>query len=181
MRFSLRRSEFRAALPAFCLALVATLASPGKAEDPPFREVLSKIKPKSPLESLDCLQVRDGFRVELVCAEPLVIDPIAIDWGADGRLWVVEMGDYPQGGDGSATLRGCIKCLEDKDGDGRYDRSEVFIDDLNFPTGVMPWRGGVLITCARTFCMPKTPTVMARPIGARCCTRALWKAIRNTV
>jgi hypothetical protein len=38
--------------------------------------------------------------VELVAAEPLVVDPVAFDWGADGRLWVVEMRDYPLGMDG---------------------------------------------------------------------------------
>ena len=148
MRSSLRQSEFGATLPVFCLALVATLAPLGRAQDPPFREILSKLKPKSPLEALDCFHVRDGFRVELVCAEPMVTDPIAIDWGADGRLWVVEMGDYPQGGDGSASSRGCVKYLEDQDGDGRYDRAQVFVDGLKFPLGVMPWRNGVLITCA---------------------------------
>jgi putative membrane-bound dehydrogenase-like protein len=148
LRSSLRQSEFGATLRVFCLAIVATVAPLGRAQDPPFREILSKLKPKSPLEAMDCFQVRDGFRVELVCAEPLVHDPIAIDWGADGRLWVVEMGDYPQGGDGSETSRGRVKYLEDQDGDGRYDRSQVFVDNLNLPLGVMPWGKGVLITCA---------------------------------
>ena len=128
--------------------LVALAARCSLAQDPPFREILGKIKPKSPRESLDCLRVREGFRVELACAEPLVTDPIAIDWGPDGRLWVVDMGDYPTGGDGSEAAGGCVRYLEDTDGDGRYDRSQVFLDGLNFPTGVMPWRTGVLITCA---------------------------------
>ncbi len=148
MRFVLRRSGCLAIVPACCLALVVACVSTAAADDPPLREILSKLKPKSPSESLDGLQVRDGFQVELVCAEPLVSDPIAIDWDAAGRLWVVEMGDYPQGGDGSESSRGRIKYLEDRDGDGRYDCAQLWIDDLNFPTGVMPWRDGVLITCA---------------------------------
>jgi putative membrane-bound dehydrogenase-like protein len=148
LQSSVRRLELSEALPALCLILVAWLAALGAAQDPPFRELLSKIKPTSPSASLDCLRLRDGFRAELVCAEPLVSDPIAIDWSADGRLWVVEMGDYPQGGDGRAGSSGCIKYLEDTDGDGRYDRAHVFLDQLPFPTGVMPWRNGVLITCA---------------------------------
>ncbi len=93
--------------------------------------------------------VREGFRVELVCAEPLVTDPIAIDWGPDGRLWVVDMGDYPTGGDGSEAAAWLRQVL------GGHATatvgttvSQVFLDDLNFPTGVMPWRCGVLITCA---------------------------------
>ena len=75
-------------------------------------------------------------------------DPIAIDWGPDGRLWVVDMGDYPLGGGETPESRGCIKYLEDTDGDGKYDQSHLFLDKLGFPTGVMPWRDGVLITCA---------------------------------
>ena len=43
--------------------------------------------------SLAAFEVRDGFRIELVAAEPLVMDPVAIDWGVDGKLWVAEMAD----------------------------------------------------------------------------------------
>ena len=139
---------FRPGILVAGLVLIALAVRSGPAQDPPFREILAKIKPKSPQESLKTLRVRDGFRVELVCAEPLVTDPIAIDWGPDGRLWVVDMGDYPEGGDGSEVASGCVRFLEDTDGDGRYDRSQVFLDGLNFPLGVMPWRKGVLITCA---------------------------------
>ena len=91
---------------------------------------------------------RPGFTVELVATEPLVKDPIAFDWGADGRLWVVEMGDYPLGVDGKGKPGGGVRILEDTDGDGRYDRSTVFLDGLGFPTGVMPWRNGVIVACA---------------------------------
>lgn len=53
--------------------------------------------PKSPLESLGCIRVPPGFRVEIVATEPLIESPVAFDWGADGKLWVVEMRDYPGG------------------------------------------------------------------------------------
>ena len=96
------------------------------------------------------MQARPGFQVELMAAEPLVRDPIAMAWGPDGRLWVVEMGDYPRGVDGKGGQGGVVRFLEDTDGDGRYDRSTVFLDELGFPTGVAPWRNGVLVTCAPT-------------------------------
>src|SRR5260370_1402751 len=96
--------------------------------------------PRSPEASMRTIRVADGFRVELMASEPLVLDPIALEWGTDGKLWVVEMGDYPLGLDGKGSPGGSIKILEDKDGDGRYDRSTVFLDGLGFPTGVMPWR-----------------------------------------
>ncbi len=142
------------------LVIVVIVPLYGVAQEVPFRDILSKLAPKSPHESLGCLNVRPGFRVELVCAEPLVSDPIAIDWGPDGRLWVVEMGDYPEGeadrksqadsknATGAAMARGRVRFLEDIDGDGKYETSTVFLDRLSFPTGVMVWNRGVLVTCA---------------------------------
>ncbi len=130
------------------LTVASILGLPSAAQDVSFRAILSRLAPQDPQASLASLKVRPGFRVELVCSEPLVSDPIAIDWGPDGRLWVVEMGDYPQGGDTAAEAQGRIRFLEDTDQDGRYDRSTVFLEGLNFPTGVMVWKRGVLITCA---------------------------------
>ncbi|MDG2380034.1 MAG: FG-GAP-like repeat-containing protein [Pirellulaceae bacterium] len=104
--------------------------------------------PRSPSDGLRSLRTRPGFEVELVAAEPLVKDPIAFDWGPDGRLWVVEMADYPLGIAGKESGGGRIRFLEDTDGDGQYDKSTIFLDGIPFPTGVMPWRDGVLISAA---------------------------------
>ena len=104
--------------------------------------------PKSPEESLASIRVPPGFKVELVAAEPLVVDPIAFEWDARGRLWVVEMRDYPLGIDGKNKPGGAVKLLEDLDGDGRYDKAATFLEDLPFPTGVFPWRNGVIICAA---------------------------------
>jgi len=98
--------------------------------------------------ALHALHPRPGLRVECVASEPLVQDPIAFDWGADGSLWVVEMGDYPLGDPDDAAGGGRVKVLRDEDGDGRHDKATVFLSGLSFPTGVMPWRDGVLISCA---------------------------------
>ena len=126
--------------------LPQTLYSPAKqAEFPP---------PKSPKESLGTIKVKPGFKVELVVAEPLIEDPVAFDWGPDGRLWVVEMRDYPNGQDWNGAGQtmgkpgGRIKVLTDTDGDGRYDHATLFLDDIPFPTGVKVWRKGVLISAA---------------------------------
>lgn len=104
--------------------------------------------PLSPTESLAKIQVREGFTVELVAAEPLLESPVAIDWDERGRLWVVEMVDYPLGLDGKGKPGGRVRILEDTDGDGRYDKSTLFADRLKFPTGILNWRDGVLITAA---------------------------------
>ncbi|HMF12456.1 MAG TPA: PVC-type heme-binding CxxCH protein, partial [Gemmataceae bacterium] len=115
-----------------------------------FNELLKDVEPqaKSPEASLKSIQVKPGFAVELVASEPLVQSPIAFAWGPDGKLWVVEMGDYPLGADGKGKPGGRIKFLESTKGDGKYDKATVFLDNLSFPTGVLPWRKGVLVTCA---------------------------------
>jgi putative membrane-bound dehydrogenase-like protein len=104
--------------------------------------------PLDAASSLAQARVQPGYCLQLMAAEPLVADPVAIDWDADGRLWVAEMADYPYGMDGRGEPGGRIRCLTDTDGDGVYDRSVVFMDGVSFPTGVMPWRDGVLVTAA---------------------------------
>src|SRR5206468_953738 len=98
--------------------------------------------------SLAAMQTHPQFQIELVAAEPLVVDPVAIDWGADGKLWVVEMRDYPTGMDGKWKHGSRVKYLEDTSGDGKYDKATVFLDNLPFATGVTAWRKGALICAA---------------------------------
>lgn len=104
--------------------------------------------PMTPEASLAATHVRPGYELQLVAAEPLVKDPVAIAWGADGRLWVAEMADYPYGMDGKGKPGGRIRCLRDTNGDGKYDQSTLFLDNISFPNGVMPWRDGILVTAA---------------------------------
>jgi len=116
----------------------------------PFNQLLAQAEPtaKSPEASLRSMKARPGFEVELVASEPLVQSPIAMAWGPDGKLWVVEMGDYPLGLDGKGKPGGKVKYLEDSKGTGKYDKVTVFLDGLPFPTGVLPWKKGVIVTCA---------------------------------
>ena len=101
-----------------------------------------------PPGALESMIARPGFRVELMACEPLTMDPVAFAWGADGKLWIVEMADYPLGIDGKGAPGGRVRYLVDRDGDGRYDSSTLFLDGLSYPNGIMPWRKGVLVTCA---------------------------------
>ncbi|MBI3417313.1 MAG: c-type cytochrome [Verrucomicrobia bacterium] len=104
----------------------------------------AQAQPKAPADELASFHLADtNLVVELVAAEPDVVSPVAMCWDADGRMFVAEMSDYPMGPAG-----GKIKLLEDRDGDGRYERVTVFADKLNFPNGVLPWNGGVLVTAA---------------------------------
>jgi len=105
--------------------------------------------PLPPEDALKAMRPRPGFAVELVAAEPLVQSPVAFDWDADGHLWVVEMRDYPMGIDGQGKPGGVVKRLTDDDGDGRYDRADVFLEGLAYPTGIAAWRNGVLIAASK--------------------------------
>lgn len=101
--------------------------------------------PKDPDESLKCISTKPNLKVQLVAAEPLIHDPVAFDWDIEGRLWVVEMGDYP----GTAqSTGGRVQVLTDLNGDGTYDKAVTFLDGLNFPSGIQRWRNGVIITTA---------------------------------
>ncbi len=104
--------------------------------------------PKSPPESMALLHLPNSYAAELVAAEPMVSSPVAIDWGLDGKLWVVEMADYPYGIDGKMKPGGRVKFLEDTNGDGRFDKSTIFLEGLNFPNGIITWRNGVIVTAA---------------------------------
>lgn len=105
-------------------------------------------QPISVEESLSKIHVPRGYRVEIVAAEPETIDPVAFDWDAAGRLWVVEMSDYPLGMDGKGQSGGRVRVLEDRDHDGRFETSRLFADGLSFPNGILTWRDGVLVTAA---------------------------------
>ena len=115
-----------------------------------FAQLLGKTEPgpRAPERSLGSIEVQSGFKVELVAAEPLVMDPVAIDWGSDGKLWVVEMADYPLGMDDRGKPGGRVRYLEDTNEDGKYDSSTLFLDNIPYPTGVMAWRDGVIVSAA---------------------------------
>ncbi|MEE2947723.1 MAG: PVC-type heme-binding CxxCH protein [Verrucomicrobiota bacterium] len=115
-----------------------------------FDELLRGVMPlpKSAEESAKAIETLPGYKVELMASEPLVIDPVAFEWDEYGRLWVAEMADYPLGMDDNGKPGGRVRILEDRDNDGRYDHSTVFLDALPYPSGVMPWRDGVLVSAA---------------------------------
>jgi putative membrane-bound dehydrogenase-like protein len=101
----------------------------------------------APSEALAAFETEPGFVVELVAAEPLVIDPVALAFDERRRLFVAENRDYPTGSPDGQPL-GRIALLEDTDGDGQMDARSEYVTGLLFPNGVLPWRGGVIVTAA---------------------------------
>jgi putative membrane-bound dehydrogenase-like protein len=112
------------------------------------QEQAERPAPKSPRESMALIETKPGLEVQLVASEPLIESPVAIDWGADGKLWVAEMRDYPTGMDGNWKPGSRVKYLEDSNGDGKYDKATIVIDNIPFVTGVTAWRKGALVCTA---------------------------------
>ncbi len=128
-------------------------------------ELFSNKKIAKPLDvdaAIQTFALPEGFQITPLVSEPLVQDPINFAVDARGRLWVVEMGDYPRGAPhrrGPKSVNpdrepwdgepgGRIKIITDSDSDGRYDTASVFLEGLTFPTGVFPWKDGAIISAA---------------------------------
>ncbi len=127
------------------LALVAAGAARA-----PSAQMPTDRRPLSPPEAIATFVLEPGYRIDLVAAEPLVQDPVAIAFDERGRLYVVENRGYPDPleGEPEAPPMGVIALLSDTDGDGRFDARSEFATGLTYPNGVMVWDGGVFVTVA---------------------------------
>jgi len=101
--------------------------------------------PYSVDQAISTFKVEPGFHVEKYTSEPNVESPVAMDIDENGRTYVVEDRGYPLSTDNPL---GRVKLLEDRNGDGIFDRVTVFADKLVMPTGVMCWKKGILVTDA---------------------------------
>jgi putative membrane-bound dehydrogenase-like protein len=125
-------------LSLFALALVPAADKPDKPAGP-----------LSPTEEKATFVLPRGFEAQLVACEPDVVDPVAMAFDENGRLFVAEMRGYPNEGIGKGKITsGRIKLLEDRDGDGVFETATVFAEGLRFPMGLLPWRGGLIVTVA---------------------------------
>ena len=133
----------RQIIPLVVLSCAACLFAATPTSEPTVKpEDLPRVPPTEPADALKKFSVRPGFEVQLVAAEPDVIDPIALCFDEDGRMYVVEMRDYSE----SREKRlGRIRRLEDLDGDGRFEKSTVFLENLAWPTAIFYTNGGVLV------------------------------------
>jgi len=111
------------------------------------------------------LEVHPEFEISLVASEPLINNPMNINWDEKGRLWVVESPEYPNGlreanvaawMDSGSANPGVyrrdpldrISMLTDSDGDGVMDRKKVFADKLELVTSMVFYRDGVIASSA---------------------------------
>ena len=100
----------------------------------------------SPAEAIAKMQVPEGFTVELIAAEPDIVNPVAMTIDERGRYWITESLEYPRRSPGPGQDR--VRVLEDTDGDGQADRVDVFMEGLNIPSGIAVGHGGVWVANA---------------------------------
>jgi putative heme-binding domain-containing protein len=109
----------------------------------PHRQDRIPNRPLSPEEAVEAMTVPAGFTVEVVASEPDIVNPIAMTFDDQGRIWVTESIEYPRKDPGPGRDR--VKVLEDIDGDGRAEKVTTFADGLNIPTGVACGYDGVWV------------------------------------
>ena len=113
-----------------------------------LQHFLPRLKPLEPLAALRSFEVAEGFYLELVAAEPQVADPIAMAFDENGRIYVAEMHGYPDDGPPGGGPAGRVRLLEDRDGDGQFEKSTIFADGVHWPSGIACWKGGVFVAAA---------------------------------
>lgn len=84
------------------------------------------------------MALEEGFALELVAAEPMIHDPVALAFDGNGRIWVAEMRGYMPDIDGKLeeATYGRISVLEDTDNDGAVDKHTVFLEKYLLPRAV---------------------------------------------
>lgn len=130
---------------AIWLALIASTCCLLAADPKPKNGEMPRLQPLATDKALASFQVRDGFKMQLVAAEPLVADPMALTFDEFGRLYVVEMHGYPEK---RHEKIGKVRLLTDEDGDGIFDNSTVFAEKLGWPSAIIAYDGGVFVGCA---------------------------------
>ena len=141
------RSQILAALLLAGAGITAVAAQSGTGWPPALRSVSNESPALSPEEQMKTFVLPPGYRVELVASEPMVEEPVLIDWDPRGRMWVIEMLGYMA--DIQATNErepiGRISVLEDLNNDGKMDKKTVFLDKLVLPRALKVLDKGVLV------------------------------------
>ena len=110
----------------------------------PFAENVRTTPWRNPEEQQKTFHLPPGFEIQLVAAEPDILKPMNLAFDARGRLWVTVTQEYPYPAPTNRLGRDAIKVLEDTDGDGRADKFTTFVEGLNIPIGVYPYKSGCI-------------------------------------
>ncbi len=134
-------------LSALCLLIVSLPAAEKKAAATEKLNIPSL--PATPAaEAHKTFETIDGFEMQLVASEPQIQEPIVIKYDENGLLFVAEYLKFPWDGKKGGEVNGRIRLLQDVDGNGHYEKSTVFADDIAWPTGIQAWKGGVFVVAS---------------------------------
>jgi len=105
--------------------------------------------PRAPEHAAEALTLHPDFELSLVAAEPLVVNPISLDWDAQGRMWVALTPGYPDKQEfNGVPAHDEVVILSDANGDGRMDRSTLFAEGLDLVTSLVFHGDGVIVSQA---------------------------------
>jgi mono/diheme cytochrome c family protein/glucose/arabinose dehydrogenase len=112
------------------------------------------LTPKPPLvpvsanEQLKSFVLRPGYKLTPILSEPQIREPAAIQFDGNGRMYVLELRTYMQDIDANGELMPTsrISRWEDKDNDGIYETSVIFLDSLVFPRFVVPFGKNTILS-----------------------------------
>lgn len=126
-------------------------------------------EPLPPEQAIKQFKVSPDLAVDLIAAEPVVQQPVFLNFDERGRMWVVQYRQYPTPAGLKRVSRdkhyrsvydkvplppghpdhvpGADKITihEDSDGDGTFDEVKTFVEGLNVVTSVAQGRGGVWV------------------------------------
>jgi len=125
------------------LPLCAVCGTAGWAADP-FAEGVRRTDPLSPEQEQRTFTLPPDFEITLFAAEPDIAKPMNMAFDERGRLWVTTTLEYPFPVPLDKKGRDRIVVLEDKNRDGRAETATTFVDGLNIPTGIYPYKNGVI-------------------------------------
>ncbi len=134
-------------MSAIRISLLALAFPPVLAADPPAKPAAAMRDGLPPAEAVANFTLPEGFRIELVAAEPDVRQPVAMTLDVRGRLWIAEAYNYPNRAEGDSG-GDRILIFEDTDGDGSFETRKVFLENLNLVSGLEVGFGGVWIGAA---------------------------------
>jgi putative membrane-bound dehydrogenase-like protein len=139
------------ALLIFSLLPLITVSSDEPEKQATIDELASKlpaIAGKGAEASRRSIALANDFDVTVVASEPLIRDPVAVDFDEHGRMFVIELPQYNGYAIKGFSRKGSIRLLHDSNRDGTYDRATLFAADLDYPTGIACWDGGLFVGAA---------------------------------
>lgn len=141
MRFSLPRRALLASLTLAALPVATYAANP---TGDPFAEFVRKTDALRPEEEQKVFHLPPGFEIQLVASEPDIGKPMNMAFDSKGRLWITQSKQYPFPDPAGPNPADCIKILQDFDEKGHARKITTFVDNLDIPIGIYPYKDGVI-------------------------------------